>query len=472
MLKRTKKSLLALLMLVTLLVSSAGMAMASDMLPVDGRDPDADVSLTITHRYLPSGAVVEGATWSLYQVNVPAGETWDGTIAMAQAQGWISSTAAATGTTNSQGVVVLNPGEQGIFLAVNSAIVGYGESNLAPSFLVSLPMIVDGEWVYDVYAYPKLIDEDIFGKEIIEEYFDDGVLRIVWEFDVAIPANIGDIYCVYADLDGDCDCAANACVYIRITDILDERLVLDADSMEVRIGNTVLPATAFTVTEIADGFTVEIGAAGLALIAADAPANLYVTFTTNVIPVPCDDCDAHDPYCADCREATLGHLENLGELELGRDVFIGEPREIPSTTLFGLEVVKINLDGDELDDAVFRLYHYVDGDMVFVAEGTTGDFAEGRVRFSPLVEGTFYLVEVAAPEGYQTINEPMQVVISAANATNSVVTVSVTNIPEGGEDWRLPMTGGMGTILLTIIGAALLGGATLFFVSSKKRKKA
>ena len=62
MLKRTKKSLLALLMLVTLLVSSAGMAMASDMLPVDGRDPDADVSLTITHRYLPSGAVVEGAT--------------------------------------------------------------------------------------------------------------------------------------------------------------------------------------------------------------------------------------------------------------------------------------------------------------------------------------------------------------------------------------------------------------------------
>lgn len=67
---------------------------------------------------------------------------------------------------------------------------------------------------------------------------------------------------------------------------------------------------------------------------------------------------------------------------------------------------------------------------------------------------TYYLVEVEAPTGYQMLAEPLEFTVdqdSGDSVQRDVVNISTA---EGG--FQLPLTGGMGTMLLTILGAAIL----------------
>ena len=491
MFKRTKKSLLALLMLVTLLVGSSGMALAAPNVDASGRDHNHPVSLTINHRLFPHQTPVQGAVWSLYQVNVPAGVNWDLSIGAVE-DSWLTL-AAGPVTTDAQGRAVLAPANQGVFLARESTPDSVG---LAPDFLVSLPMQIDGVWVYHQEAYPKLYEDPRFGKEKDEEFFDNlGDLRIRWIFDLEIRGGLENLMCV--NLPG-CDCDVDECdpagccdVFIRIIDNMDERVTLDQATLQVFLYNSAGDRVNLSrdaghwnlVYEPANNrFIVEITRAGRDfLVASGLPGTLYVSFETIVSAIPCDTCTTHDPLCDDCRDATVGMLTNDGALDYGRDTNIGiHPDDRPTTTIYSLEVLKISVrDNTPLQGAVFRLYRpedmdTVNGNRVPVAgavplfEVTTN--ANGIARFHPLVEGIFYLYEVTPPVGYVRLASAIPVEVGPGTVSQGqgyVVEISVSNSP----DFELPMTGGTGTILLTIIGALLLGGAALFFVFSKKRRE-
>ena len=109
--------------------------------------------------------------------------------------------------------------------------------------------------------------------------------------------------------------------------------------------------------------------------------------------------------------------------------------------------------------------------------------ANGRLQFngvnsSEVVGNRFWLRETQAPAGYRVINEWMQISVTPANTgdrdannnilvgTGYVVPVNVYNELQGG--WNLPATGGIGTIILTVVGLVLVGGALVLFVGSKK----
>lgn len=81
----------------------------------------------------------------------------------------------------------------------------------------------------------------------------------------------------------------------------------------------------------------------------------------------------------------------------------------------------------------------------------------------------YYLVETQAPSGYNILDNAVKVNFTDAEveATNGVYTVEVPN----SSGIKLPITGGTGTVIFTIIGIALMVGAVVLFVVSRKKAK-
>lgn len=173
---------------------------------------------------------------------------------------------------------------------------------------------------------------------------------------------------------------------------------------------------------------------------------------------------------------------------------------------YGLDISKVDADNkDALTGAVFELYatgddansgsnkiYFVrDSDGVYhkAASGTDGAVtsltvnAEGKLTLNGLDERTWYLKEITAPNGYNLLAGPVSVEI-ADNDLDGAVTVDnaednaeldtglVPLTVENDDGFRLPVTGGMGTILFTAVGVVLMGAAVILLVIALKRKKA
>ena len=112
------------------------------------------------------------------------------------------------------------------------------------------------------------------------------------------------------------------------------------------------------------------------------------------------------------------------------------------------------------DDGVFTFDGVEDYTSEIGADGTETN----KVYYS------YYLVETQAPDGYNLPADPFKIEFTAATSTkdaNWTVYKDVTNTNE----FTLPLTGGMGTILLTLAGVVLIGGAAVAFIAASRKKK-
>lgn len=82
----------------------------------------------------------------------------------------------------------------------------------------------------------------------------------------------------------------------------------------------------------------------------------------------------------------------------------------------------------------------------------------------------YYLVETQAPHGYNILAEAVKVNFTDTDveATDGVYTVEVPN----SSGITLPITGGEGIVIFTVIGIALMVGAVILFVLFRKKAKA
>lgn len=126
------------------------------------------------------------------------------------------------------------------------------------------------------------------------------------------------------------------------------------------------------------------------------------------------------------------------------EIDAGTSVEIPHTSIQG-----IKLEGDKVTDdngaATFAKYE---------ANGTNYDY---------------YLVETQAPSGYNILDNAVKVNFTDSDVatTEGIYTVKVPN----SSGIKLPITGGTGTVIFTIIGIALMVGAVVLFVVSRKKAK-
>lgn len=177
-------------------------------------------------------------------------------------------------------------------------------------------------------------------------------------------------------------------------------------------------------------------------------------------------------------KANLSFDNNAGSVE---DVPTNEPKVF--TGGFKIEKVDAADPNTKLEGVEFELY---DGqNKVNVIQNAAGDYtvcpagtadstttlvtaADGTIKVKGLTyatsAGTYTLVETKTKAGYQLLTEPVDIIVDAGKY-DTAVPIQNPKQPD------LPLTGGMGTILFTVAGLVLIGGAAFFFIRSRKSSK-
>lgn len=173
---------------------------------------------------------------------------------------------------------------------------------------------------------------------------------------------------------------------------------------------------------------------------------------------------------------------------------------------FQLNVTKVDgtNSGTKLAGAKFKLYYETDNTRYYVKEVTNDNTikswtntenealelttdSNGDITVKGLKEGTYYLEETKAPDGYNKLTAPVKVDIAndstdihkldsvKADGVDGIVsddkaigTITVAN----NKGSTLPSTGGMGTKLFYTIGGILMAGAAIILVVRKRRSDA
>ena len=161
------------------------------------------------------------------------------------------------------------------------------------------------------------------------------------------------------------------------------------------------------------------------------------------------------------------------------------------TYTYGIDVIKTDSQNTLIDGAKFKIYDAATGGkevaVVLMDDGVTYrraradetgveiEVKNGRVRVLGFDNGTYYLEETAAPDGYNKLTARQKFIISDGNldatfngeiySTGSGVHV----VNKTGS--MLPETGGLGTILFTVLGGSTALGTGVVLVTKKRMSK-
>lgn len=146
-------------------------------------------------------------------------------------------------------------------------------------------------------------------------------------------------------------------------------------------------------------------------------------------------------------------------------------------------------DADGANDKAIKVSAVVNkaGHYVVDPTSTTTEFEsvasiDGKgynLHVNGLAEGTYYLVETKAPDGFNKLTAPIEVKITKSTDTDANNwTISKDGTPEtdkiidvaNSTGSLLPSTGGMGTIAFTVVAALLVLGVAVSFIRDRKRE--
>lgn len=123
-----------------------------------------------------------------------------------------------------------------------------------------------------------------------------------------------------------------------------------------------------------------------------------------------------------------------------------------------------------------------------LAVGAADTKAVGKLILKGLATGTYYLKEIKAPAGYELLKDPIEITLTDKEAETPDAegageldqtgseTVTTGNIyyqtVVNKKPPIMPVTGGMGTILFSILGIILVAGGVTLIVNYQKRNRA
>ena len=293
----------------------------------------------------------------------------------------------------------------------------------------------------------------------------------------------------------------------------------DVNSVKVTdaTGNTTIPATA---TPDGNGFTIDFTSVDLTAYAGE---DIIVTYNAELLNT------ATTTTAGNPNTATLEYSNKiLPDIDDGSNP--NKPNENPSTDKitdtatvysFTIQVLKTadSAEGTALKDVTFEVYKDVARDTKNAITGTAatnkglasdkfwlkiGDLKtddNGMAEQKGLSNGTYYLVETKTNKDYNLLKAPVEVTLNITYTTTTkneyytdvagvktLVKHEVTSQEfKNGENtftgtltqnvinkkgFTLPLTGGMGTVLFSVIGLALvLAGVVVITASRKKTAK-
>ena len=216
--------------------------------------------------------------------------------------------------------------------------------------------------------------------------------------------------------------------------------------------------------------------------------------------------------------AVVGGVGNPNEVDLEfsnnptTDSTGETPKDIVTSFTYQLNVIKVDGKNGEikLEDARFALYRLVDDPEnagqkkkeyvlidaenkvsgwqdILPANGNIVTDANGKVSVIGLDDGTYYLTECVAPDGYNLLDKDVKIKITAEYSpdgktiTKLTVTVDDEKTSDGNTGTgvlevtvknfsgvELPGTGGIGTTIFYTLGGLLAVGAAVFLVTKKR----
>ena len=264
-----------------------------------------------------------------------------------------------------------------------------------------------------------------------------------------------------------------------ITDTMDDALTLNESSVEVKLNATTLTkGTDYTVVK---NYAYNNGTSNVT-------ATFAIVFTSTML----NSADFYDAaktvtvtYTADLNANAASKfaqaLPNTDGLYYGNNSGMNyEPGQTVNVYTYGVNVEKV--DGNTntaLANAVFTVYTdaaatnelKVDGKKVIATTGTDGKanfVLEGSTKaFAFDADLTYYVKETAAPAGYNINDSVFTVNIDTTKGVTQVNGAAIPNYKP-----VVPETGGMGTMMFTIGGAALIACAGVLFLIVRKKKSA
>ena len=269
-----------------------------------------------------------------------------------------------------------------------------------------------------------------------------------------------------------------------VSDLLPDGLTIDTDSIKVQIDETDVDASNYTLDKTATAeytFKLSVDKSQYTTNwSGKGGKQLVITYTATL--------NNNDTTAVNVKET------NKVTFDYSNYPYVGNSHAQKTATVdvttFAIKIDKYvkNDEDAKLANAKFDLYRTatqaeVNAGLAVTIPHTTengikleGDLvtdANGTATFAKYeANGTnydYYLVETQAPSGYNILDNAVKVNFTdtEVEATAGVYTVKVPN----SSGIQLPITGGTGTVIFTIIGIALMVGAVVLFVVSRKKAK-
>ena len=269
-----------------------------------------------------------------------------------------------------------------------------------------------------------------------------------------------------------------------VSDLLPDGLTIDTDSIKVQIDGTDVDASYYTLNKTATNdytFKLSVDTAKYAeKWSANGGKQLVITYTATLNDNNTTAVNVKETNTVTFDYSNYPYVENSH----------AQKKDTVDVTTFAIKIDKFvnNQEANKLAGAKFDLYRTATqaeidaGTSVEIPhtsiqgiklEGDKVTDANGAATFEKYeANGTnydYYLVETQAPSGYNILDNAVKVNFTDADveATAGVYTVQVPN----SSGIKLPITGGTGTVIFTIIGIALMVGAVVLFVVSNKKAK-
>lgn len=218
-------------------------------------------------------------------------------------------------------------------------------------------------------------------------------------------------------------------------------------------------------------------------------------------------------YYAKVNSSAVVQTNNKATLEYGNkpgETITTTPKEVVTPT-YPLDINKTNKpktgeNAKMLADATFRLYKSKDdadkaNDNAIKVTGSNGSYTVDpktdatnidmktianevevgkgyNLRLNGLAAGNYWLVETASPSGYNKLSAPVKVTITQDGTVKTNWTVAKDGVDEedkiidiqNSTGSLLPSTGGLSTMILTVISIVLVLGVAVSFIISRRRR--
>ena len=369
----------------------------------------------------------------------------------------------------------------GYYFVKDTGTINAGE--IATKFLVK----VVGNATVDIKA-----DAPTIKKEIVKK---DGIA------DNHTSANVGDkiTFKLTANVP---DMASFDTYNFTISDTLSKGLTFDANTVVVKIGNIALDkGRNYTLTapndpKIDNTFKIDFTKEQLGdnvkhAKGAEIVVTYEATLNSNALTVDKETNTAKLEYSNNPDGAGKGTTPAapvyVYDFDLTVDKYDGTANEHDNTKkLENAVFVLYKGDGTNKEyykwNAESEKVEWVSAENKDTATQQTTD-AKGKATFKGLEEGTYYLEEIKAPKGYNTLKDPVKVEIKATyNADGTLNTTAPDCKLEQDANSHyyqvqsiankhgavLPSTGGIGTTIFYVLGSIMALGAAVLLIAKKR----